>query len=216
MAGDLESLQPTRVADTRYITLTHLYNACASDEEMEVYRQGTVKLLNSLSRVSDVVRLETIDEAKTIIRFNLKDLGWEPEDWDKILAVYPYGSRPDSKMYDLLSSSTVTPLPFIRGDWFAFSAAQPPLYDKLLKLADNFQGLQKDLGVDVAADLAGFIVKRVGLPAVRRVAEQPADRAAHDPDRLFLDLLRLRRQPRPPEPVRVPARTGQGRIRLQP
>ena len=43
---------------------------------MKVYRQGAVKLVNSLSRSSDVVRLETIDPDAAIIRFNLDDLGW--------------------------------------------------------------------------------------------------------------------------------------------
>ena len=44
-----------------------------SDERMNVYRQGAVKALNSLSYSSDVVVLETIDEQQTIIRFNLED-----------------------------------------------------------------------------------------------------------------------------------------------
>ena len=163
MAADLEKVERTRVADTRYLTLTHLYNACATDEEMKVYRLGAVKLLNSLSRVSDVVRLETADEAGTIIRFNLKDLGWEAHDWDKVLAVYPYGTKPDSQMFNLLAGATYTALPYIRADWFAFTAAQPPLYDVLLGLADDFAGLERDLGIDVLADIDRFVVKRSGF-----------------------------------------------------
>ena len=163
MANDIETLEKTRVADTRYITLSHLYDACASDEEMKVYRQAVVKLLNSLSRVSDVVKLETVDEAGTIIRFNLKDLGWTPDDWNKILAVYPYGAKPDSQMFDLLSSSTVTPLPYVRGDWLAFTAAQPPLYNTLLGLADDFTGEQKALNIDIAGDVGRFTVRRAGF-----------------------------------------------------
>ena len=163
MAADIEKVEKTRVADTRYLTLTHLYNACASDEEMKVYRLGAVKLVNSLSRVSDVVRLETVDEAETIIRFNLKDVGWQAHDWDKILAVYPYGAKPDSQMFNLLAGATYTALPYIRADWFAFTAAQPPLYDILLGLAEDFDGLQHDLGVDVLGNIDRFTVKRSGF-----------------------------------------------------
>ena len=163
MAADLETVDDTRVADTRYITLTHLYNGCASDADMEVYRQATVKLLNSLSSVSDVVKLETVDEAKTIVRFNLKDVGWQPEDWDRILAVYPYAARPDVQMFDLLSSSTLTPLPYIRGDWFAFTASQPPLYEALLRIPDTFAALQTNLGADVDQGLERFTAKRAGF-----------------------------------------------------
>ncbi len=163
MAADIDKLQSARVADTRYITLTHLYNACADDQEMEVYRQGTVKLLNSLSQVADPVRLTTIDDAGTIIRFNLKDLGWTTDDWRSVLASYPYAMRPDSQMFDLVASATFTPLPYVRGDWFAFTAAQPPLYDRLLKLPDTFQGLQAQLGVDVDAGINNFTAKRAGF-----------------------------------------------------
>jgi hypothetical protein len=163
MADDLETLDKTRVADTRYITLTHLYNACAGDAAMEVYRQATVKLLNSLSSVSDVVKLETIDKAKTIVRFNLKDVGWTPDDWNKVLAVYPYAARPDTQAFDLLSSSTLTPLAYVQGDWFAFTASQGTLYNQLTDIAENFDGLQKNIGVDIKKDLDGFIVKRAGF-----------------------------------------------------
>ncbi|MBP0650673.1 hypothetical protein J8J40_26860, partial [Mycobacterium tuberculosis] len=61
VADDLRGLPKSRVATTRYVTLTHFRNGCASDEQMHVYRQGVVKFLNSMSRVSDVVREETID-----------------------------------------------------------------------------------------------------------------------------------------------------------
>ncbi len=82
IASDLQAEADHRVKGMRYFTLVNLSNACASDEEMEVYRQGVVKLLNSLSKNPDVVRLETIDEDKTIVKFNLDDLAWTTEDWE--------------------------------------------------------------------------------------------------------------------------------------
>ena len=54
IAADLEKLTSVRAKGTRYLTLTHLSNACAGDEAMNVYRQGAIKLINSLSRSSDV------------------------------------------------------------------------------------------------------------------------------------------------------------------
>jgi hypothetical protein len=163
MVRDIEGLQKTRIADTRYITLTHLYNACARDDEMEVFRQGVVKLLNSLSRVSDIVRLETIDEAKTIIRFNITDLGWEAADWNRIIAVYPYPSRPDNPNYDFIAAATLTAVPYIRGDWFAFTAAQPPLYDVILKLPNTFQELVASFDLDLGRNIEKFVAKRAGF-----------------------------------------------------
>jgi hypothetical protein len=74
MAADLEKQRPQRRATTRYLTLTHLTNICADPAAMKVYQQGAVKFLNSLSRSSDVVKLETIDPEGSILRFNLSIL----------------------------------------------------------------------------------------------------------------------------------------------
>ncbi len=163
VSADLNHLQDYRVAGTRYILLTNLYNACSSNEEMKVYRQGTIKLLNSLSRNSDLVKLETIDPAQTIIRFNLDDVKWTPEDWDRIAQVYPYAVKPDARQYDFVTTQLNTKVPYVRGDWFAFTASRPPLYYDLLKLPKTFQALQQQIGVDVEKDIRNFVAVRSGF-----------------------------------------------------
>ena len=90
----------------RYLTLTHLKNACIDDLSMKVFRQGAIKLINSLSRSSDVVRLTPIDPDETIIRVNLDELGWNSKDWDEraeILSVQPAAGH---ELQDRLVSST--------------------------------------------------------------------------------------------------------------
>ncbi len=161
--ADLNRLDDYRVAGTRYILLDNLYNACASDKEMQVYRQGTIKLLNSLSRNSDLVKLETVDEGKTIVRFNLEDVKWEASDWDRIAAVYPYAVRPDARGFDFVATELHTKVPYVRGDWLAFTAARPPLYYDLLKLPHTFAELQRQLGVDVEKDIRDYVAVRSGF-----------------------------------------------------
>lgn len=163
MAADLQRLPDYRTKGTRYITLTHLFNGCSSADELEVYRQAVVKLANSLSRSPAVIRLETIDPDRTIVRINIDDLGWEEADWNAVLAAYPYGIAPDTKFFSVVQQSTNTQLPYVRGDWFALTAGQPPLYNALLKLPDNFKELQKQQGLDVEADLQKFLVQRAGF-----------------------------------------------------
>jgi len=163
MASDLSKLPKTRVPDTRYLTLVNLHNACSSDEEMNAYRQGAVKLLNSLSTAPDVVRLDTIEPTGSILRFNLRDLNWTPQDWDRILSVYPYGAKPDTPTFDFVNGTTLTALAYIRADWFAFTASQPPLYDALLKLPNTFGGLTQLLGVNVQKNIDSFLVKRAAF-----------------------------------------------------
>lgn len=163
IANDLNSLQDHRVKGTRYITLTNLTNTCTPEKNMKVYRQAVVKLLNSLSQNSDVVKLETIDPARSIIRFHLSDLKWTEADWTTILAAYPYGIKPDTQMFSFLQTATNTKLPYVRGDWFSFAASRPALYHTLLKLPDTFQGLQKQLGLDVEANIKNFLAHRAGF-----------------------------------------------------
>lgn len=163
MAADIEKVQRARRESTRYLTLTHLANICVTAEAMKVYRQGAIKFINSMSQSSDVVKLEAIDPEETILRINLTDLGWSAADWDKVLAVYPYNVEPDVQLTSVISSATKTPLPYVRADWLTFTAAQPPLYDDLLKLPINFQGLAKEQGVNLEANIRSFVAQRSGF-----------------------------------------------------
>lgn len=163
MSADLDKLPRARQATTRYLTLTHLTNVCADREAMKVYRQGAIKFINSMSRSSTIVRLETIDPDESIIRTNLTDLGWDAADWDKVLSVYPYNLQADTQKVALLESATGTKLPYVRADWLAFTAAQPPLYEVLLKLPKTFQQLAREQGVDVEANIRNFVAQRAGF-----------------------------------------------------
>jgi hypothetical protein len=184
VAADLARLPNARKKGTRYLTLSHLKNTCADDISMKVYRQGAIKLVNSLSRSSDVVRLETIDPDEAILRINLDDIGWDSKDWDEVLKVYPYNMQPDSDLKAVLSKATDTQLPYVRADWFAFAASQPPLYDKLVKLPNTFQELTKEQGVDIESNIKRFIAQRSafqksGVSQNNRMIERHASRAGY-------------------------------------
>jgi hypothetical protein len=163
IANDIEAQPDHRRKGMRYITLTNFYNACAPETDMVRYRQGTVKLLNSLSRSSDVLKMRTVDQDQSIIAFNLDDLGWTEADWNKIIATYPYAMKPDATIYKTVSEETGTPLAWLRGDWFAFTASRPPLYYQLLKLPETFAGLEKEEKVDVKSNIEKFLAKRAGF-----------------------------------------------------
>ena len=163
MAADLDSVSKSRAKGTRYLTLTHLTSAWTKEKFMEVYRQGAVKLINSLSRSSEVVALEAIDPARSILRINIDDLGWAAADWETLVASYPYGVRPDTQLNAVLDSKTGTKNAFIRADWFGFVASRPGMYEKLLKLPKTFQELAKQQGVDVASNIKRFVAQRAGF-----------------------------------------------------
>jgi hypothetical protein len=163
IAADLDQQQDHRRKGMRYITLSHFYTACAEETDMVRYRQGVVKLLNSLSRNSDVLKMRTIDPERTIIAFNLDDLDWTEADWNRIIGTYPYAMKPETTAYDTVASLTGTPLPWLRGDWFGFTASRPPLYYELLKLPVSFAELEKQADVNIQSDIEKFLAKRAGF-----------------------------------------------------
>lgn len=163
IAADLDKLPRTRATGTRYLTLTHFTNICVDPEALKVYTEGAIKLVNSLSRSSDVVHLETIDSDHSILRINLDDIGWHAGDWDLVLANDPYAVRTDTQLTNVLEGATGTALPYVRADWFAFAAARPPLYNRLLNLPSSFGGLEQMEGIDVEDDIRRSVVKRAGF-----------------------------------------------------
>jgi len=163
IAKDIDGQPRGRQRGMRYVTLTHFYNACVSDTDMVRYRQGVVKLLNSLSRSPRALKMRTIDPQETIIAFNLEDLNWATEDWARLAGLYPYGMAPDVPAYEKAVSITGTKLPWLRGDWLAFTASRAPTYYDLLKLPTTFAELERQEGVDVKANIEAFLARSAGF-----------------------------------------------------
>jgi hypothetical protein len=120
IAADLARQPENRRQGMRYVTLSNFYSACAPETDLVRYRQGVVKLLNSLSRSSHVLPMRTIDADETIIGFHLDNLNWTTDDWARIIGSYPYAMKPDTPVYDKVVALTGTKLAWVRGDWLAF------------------------------------------------------------------------------------------------
>jgi hypothetical protein len=177
MTADLETLPKARAKGTRYLYLTQLTNVCTKDKFMEAYRQGAIKLVNSLSRSAEVVRIETIDPERSILRINIDDLGWAAADWETLVASYPYAIQPDTRLVSVLETSTGTKASFVRADWFAFAASRPGMYEKLLKLPKTFRDLAREQGVDVAGNIRKLAARRAGVQAsLERESPSPNNR----------------------------------------
>jgi hypothetical protein len=172
IAADLDR-QRTRAKGMRYLTLTHFVNVCVPDDVMEVYRQGAIKLVNSLSRSSEVVKVDPIDPDRSILRINIDDLGWDASDWDGLIAAYPYAAQPDTKLFGVLQAATDTKLAYVRADWLAFTAARPPLYNALLKLPKTYSAFAQAQGVDVLGDIKKSVAQRAGF---QQSGESPNNR----------------------------------------
>lgn len=135
----------------RYFSLSHLYNARASDDELETYRVALSKLINSLSWHREITPPVAIDPSKNIYRIDLRDYNWTAAAWNQLIAAYPYGVR--SQSAELIRVLSEAELPYLRADWFAAQASAPPLYHTLLGLPQTLAELERLLGVDTARNL---------------------------------------------------------------
>ena len=152
----------------RYFTLTHLYNAGASDDNLRAYRNALSKLVNSLSWGSEVIKPKPIDREEAIFYIDLRHYEWDikSDKWYKIEQAYPYGVQLKSSMYAALCKETDCELPFIRADWFIATASLPPLYHEILDLPKTDRELETQLEVNVAQNLKnapGVRVWRAGF-----------------------------------------------------
>ncbi|MBI1925309.1 hypothetical protein HYR99_13790, partial [Candidatus Poribacteria bacterium] len=148
-----------------YFILTHLYNAGASDEELNAYRVALSKLINSLSWEGEVIVPRPIDTTKTIFRIDLRDYDWDETTWQKIWQTpqrpYPYGVQLASPTYAKLCQYTACELPFLRADWFIARASLPPLYHEILELPTTDRDLEEKLDIDVIRNLRDSPGRRV-------------------------------------------------------
>ncbi len=94
IAADLQTIDVRYRKQTRYFTITHLYNAGLNADELLTYRHGLSKLVNSLSWGRHIVVPKPVDPAETVLRIDLRDFRWDEKVWQAILAEYPYGLAP--------------------------------------------------------------------------------------------------------------------------
>lgn len=148
----------------RYVTLTHLYNAGRSEDELQSFRHGVAKLVNSLSWGRRIVPPAAIDPARTILRVDLRDYKWTASIWDKLSLQDPYAlTHNTNATAKALYAGCGCAVPYVRGDWFVAFASRPPLYHEILQLPATEKELESLVRVDVADNLRGGQAVRAGF-----------------------------------------------------
>ncbi|MFV0296968.1 MAG: DUF4384 domain-containing protein [Hyphomicrobiaceae bacterium] len=144
----------------RFVSLAHLYNACASREQMAAYRQGLFKLFNSLSWKQTPVILKAINESRTVYSLDLNDLGWLPQHWERIVET----GQPFPELIPATSAGARkrfhTQHPLVRGDWLVSAVLRAPLYYDILAIPGTGPEILKILQIDtVKMRQAGAILR---------------------------------------------------------
>jgi mono/diheme cytochrome c family protein len=164
---DLEQLPERQHRHTRYFTLTNLYNAGYSQDEMRTYRLALSKLVNSLSWHQKIVHPQPIDPGQTIFRIDVRTLGWDDAVWEKIIEANPYSVKlyADTPDGQFCLDATQCEVPHVRADWFVAAASRPPLYHEALQLPATLKELlaKRFPEVDLEKDVRQESVARVGM-----------------------------------------------------
>jgi transcriptional regulator with XRE-family HTH domain/mono/diheme cytochrome c family protein len=159
----LDGMAPEKAKSQRFVTISALHNACTRAEDMAVLQEGLGRVINSLSWALDPVALQPVNEAKTLFRVDLTNIGWDATRWERL--VNGYGFRHASGGAEKLAAATGTMTPLIRADWLAATALRAPLYYDLLGLPDRLPSLLASLRINLAADVAAGKARRYGLRA---------------------------------------------------
>ncbi|MCC9603421.1 hypothetical protein LOC67_22970 [Stieleria sp. JC731] len=163
IAVDLRSQTPGDRAYLRYFTLSNLANGGMPEQGLKVYEVALAKLINSLSWNRELAKLHPLKTDQRTFRFDLRDLGWNSENWDEILAGYPHGIAPNIPEAQIAAKVTETHFPVVRADWFLHHASRPPLYHSLAQIPETDDELEEQLRVDVQRNISNGRVVRAGF-----------------------------------------------------
>jgi mono/diheme cytochrome c family protein len=161
--ADLLTLPERDRRFTRYFTITHLANAGLSKDELQTYRLALAKLVNSLSWNKEIKHPLSVDEARTVLRLDIRDYSWNERLWSRLLAAYPYRLLPDTAEARALLEAAAGQLSFVRGDWFVAAASRPPLYHDLLQLPQQERTLEEQLHISLREDIRQERVARAAF-----------------------------------------------------
>lgn len=163
IAADLEAADASSRRYYRYVGVAHMYNAGAPDAELALARQGVSKLVNSLSSRRAMHVPVAVDDADTVLRIDLRALGWTRGTWDDIVELDPYATVRVTADARATYDATGTFAPYVRADWLAATAARPPLYHRILDIPETVERLQRRLRVDMAGDVTSGAAVRAGF-----------------------------------------------------
>ncbi len=161
MMRDAQHLERDQGKDVRFISLVHLYNACATPSEMAAYRQALNKLMNSLSWAAEPVKLTPLDAAGTVLSFRLSEFGWVSGHWELIQRAYP--PTLVHTVADDVSKTANTKVAIVNGDWLAAATAETPLYYALLGLPAKLSELAKMNATNIDQNIRSSAARRIAV-----------------------------------------------------
>ncbi len=149
--ADLRALPARRRRFARYLTLGCL---AGRDAELPAARHALAKLANSLSWHARLTAPHAVDPRRLVYRLDLRDYRWSARSWDRLAAGNPYRPAEPGPLRRAVAELAGCDQPLLRGDWFVAAASRPPSYHDFLQLPTSDRALERQLQVDMPANLA--------------------------------------------------------------
>lgn len=120
-----------------YVSLAHL-GAGGPASELEVYRYGVHKALNSVSMAPDIVKMKAVDPAESVYLLNPAEFRLSADDMNSILAA-PGANAGVRKVGGSV---------LIQGDWLTYAVTRPEIYDHIMRIPNDVGSMERQAGVN--------------------------------------------------------------------
>jgi len=173
--GDILRLDADDRAFQRYVTLANKRTAGECGASLEDDRRALSKLLNSVSRETQIRQPELISGDTDTYRINLRDYGLDDanglvevdgvqfaDGWEAIIGNSPFAVEFQGDQAENAILLTGTTVPVLFADALADAVSDGNLYHGLVGVPATRAELEQDLGVDFAADDLQGITIRAG------------------------------------------------------
>jgi hypothetical protein len=114
----MRSVGPAEAADTRFLSLVHLWNACEPDGRLEVARTAASALLAAIARnrgAKPATEIETLGDESALLVVRPSALAMTAGEWDRLTASAP-AALPDTIPADWLAARILAPPGDAAGD----------------------------------------------------------------------------------------------------
>lgn len=183
-------------ADTRFISLVHLWNGCVPAQRLKEYGEAVRILLAALARRREPLEIETLGEEGTVLVARLSKLALVPAEWVRLMETAPRIASADAVPADWLAARVLARPTDAAGNIdpsfdVTFDAASQAAVESLARLWTQDVDLTRaaaERGVEPRA-LAGKLANVGGefLQPARRLLHGALARAAWESLSLALD-----------------------------
>lgn len=144
--GEVDAMIGRAGGSGDFISVAHLSKGGTS-ADLEVYRYGVTKALNSVSTNPQIIRLQPVDPAETVYRFNAAEFKLGAAEMNAILAAP--GAQQGIRQ---VGAARV-----FKADWLVYAVTRPEIYDRIMRIPNFVGDLERQIGADLSRQISAEV-----------------------------------------------------------